>query len=129
MPAQTNAPEVIHYVEFDTAPSLRAQIVDRNGNGIPLVNASQVTIRIAPSRWDYDESPIYPIIDDASCVIDPDQVNFPGFVDWYPQPNDLTPAGPYRYTFRVTWVDGTQQTFPQHVQMSLVIRSRTGGNT
>lgn len=127
MPTQSDAPSTVFYVEGDTAPSLRAQLCDLNGDPIPLTSASSVTITIAPARWSYYFSPIAPIVDGASCVIDPDQVANPGYVDWYPDPGDLSPAGNYRYRFKVTWNDGTVQRFPQNETMTLVIRAETGG--
>lgn len=129
MPAQTTSPEVVFYVEGDTGPSLRARIIDANGDPISLASAASATIRIAPQRWSYYYSPVLPIVDDAACVIDPDQVTNTGYLDWFPDPGDLSPAGQYQYTFRITWGDGTVQTFPQDVTLPLVIRARVGGNT
>lgn len=127
MPTQSDSPNVQFYVEGDTAPSLRAQIVDADGVGISLVNASAVTINIAPSRWDYYLSPIDRIVTDAACVIDPDQVTNRGYLDWFPSPGDLTPPGEYQYRFKVTWSDGTVQRFPQNETLKLVIRAEVGG--
>lgn len=128
MPAQSNAPTTVFYVEGDTAPSLRAQLIDDEGNGVSLVSANGVAITIAPTRWSYYYSPVAPIVENAACVIDPDQSTYPGFVDWYPDIDDLSPSGDYEYRFAVTWSDNTVQTFPSNETLRLTIRARIGGN-
>lgn len=129
MPVQSSTPNTVFYVEGDTGPSLRAQITDDDGVGIDLTNASVITIRIAPQRWDYYFSPVTPIIDDDTCTADPDQTTYPGWLDWYPAAGELSPPGSYQYTFRVTWNDGTIQTYPQDQTLPLIIKPRVGGNT
>jgi len=129
MPAQTSAPSTVFYVEDDTGPSLRVQLVDSDNVGISLVNAASAAITIAPTRWSYYYSPVIPIVDDAAMVIDTDQTTYPGYVDWYPEAGDLSPAGNYQYRIKVTWNDGSVQTFPPNETLRLTIRSKVGGNT
>lgn len=128
MPAQTNAPSTVFYVEGDTAPDLEVQLVDADGAGIPLTDAASASITIAPDRWSYYWSPVVPIVLNGTCVINPDQVTYPGYVTWTPGVDELSPAGNYEYRIKVTWNDGSDQTFPPNETLRLTIRAKVGGN-
>jgi len=128
MPVQTSAVSTVFYVENDTGPSLRLQLTESDGTPIDLTTATGATITIAPMRWSYYWSPVNAIVDEAACQIDADQVNNRGYLDWFPQAGDLSPAGLYKYRIQVTWGDGTTQSYPPDTELMLVIRSKIGGN-
>lgn len=111
MPAQTKGASVPQYTEGDTAPSLRACLKDGKGDPIDLSGAGVViNIAFVMPRATYYTSPRNRIVENGPCIVDPDQVENMGFVDWWPQPGDLSPPGEYLYQFGVTYQDGTYQT-------------------
>ncbi|GAG28350.1 unnamed protein product, partial [marine sediment metagenome] len=107
MPAQSTASKTEYYVDHSTAPALRKQLLDIDGEPIDLTG-STVTISIAFSmpRETYWTSPRRRIVDAAPCVPDPDQVANMGYVEWTPggegSDSDLTPPGSFLLTFEIT---------------------------
>ena len=135
MPAQTTSAGTVYYVEFDTAPLLRACLKDGNGDAIDL-SGSTVTISVAFAmpRGTYYTSPRRQIITRSPCVIDADQseTGNRGFVSWTPEnrPEDiLTPPGEFLYIFEVTYGDGRRQTIPANTYMTMIIKSPVGGRS
>ena len=136
MPAQTSSAGTVYYVEFDTAPPLRACLKDGQGEAIDL-SGSTVTISVAFSmpRGTYYTSPRAQIITRSPVDVDPDQVNNKGFVSWTPEPQDspnegiLSPPGEFLYTFEVTYQDGGKQTIPANTYQTMIIKSPVGGRS
>ena len=136
MPAQTSSAGTVYYVEFDTAPPLRACLKDGDGDPIDLTGAG-VTISVAFSmpRGTYYTSPRKQIIIRSEVDVDPDQVNNKGFVSWTPEPQGsseegiLSPPGEFLYTFEVTYQDGGVQTIPANTYQTMIIRTPVGGRS
>lgn len=134
MPAQTTSASTVYYVEFDTAPPLRACLKDGEGDPIDLTGAS-VTISVAFTmpRGTYYTSPRDQIVKRSPCVVDPDQVANKGFVSWTPgaqgEDDTLSPPGEFLYTFEVTYQDGGKQTLPANTYMTLIIKTPVGGRS
>ena len=139
MPAQTSSAGTVYYVEFDTAPPLRACLKDGDGEPINLSGAS-VTISVAFSmpRGTYYTSPRRQIITRSPVdIIDPTQTDpdLIGFVSWTPEPQDsenegvLSPPGEFLYTFEVTYQDGGKQTIPANTYQTMIIKSPVGGRS
>ncbi len=136
MPAQTTGADTVYYVEFDTAPPLRACLKDGQGDPIDLTG-SEVTISIAFAmpRGSYYTSPRDQIVKRGAVVVDPDQVNNKGFVTWTPEPQDsslegiLSPPGEFLYTFEVIYQDGGKQTLPANTYQTLIIKTPVGGRS
>ena len=127
MPVQQIAARTVFYGEGDTAPDLVVVLEDRDGNAIDLTGAN-VVINIAYSSYSYYYSPKGLIVENAPCVLDN---NNPGQVTWTPGPDDLTPAGSFSYTFRVTFNPHSEprvQTFPPDTYYPLSIKRQVGGN-
>ncbi len=131
MPAQSPAVAQAFYAEGDTAPNLRRQLLD--GSGVPInlgvaPNVATVTITIAHASYDYYYSPMTKIVTDGPCIVedqsDPDLV---GYIQWQPQPGDLTPPGNMQFRFKITYADGTVQHIPPHTYETLVITTPVGG--
>ena len=126
MPVQQTAARTVFYGEGDTAPNLVVILEDNDGNPIDLAGA-EVFINIAYSSYSYYYSPRTLIVIDGVCVLDN---KVPGQVSWTPQPGDLTPAGLFEYTFRVTFNPGSDpqtQTFPPNTYYPLSIQRQVGG--
>ena len=136
MPAQTNSASTVYYVEFDTAPPLRACLKDGEGDAIDL-SGSTVTISVAFAmpRGTYYTSPRKQIIIRSEVDVDPDQVNNKGFVSWTPEPQGslnegiLSPPGEFLYTFEVTYQDGGKQTIPANTYQTMIIKTPVGGRS
>ena len=127
MPAQTTPAKTQYYVEGDTAPPLRACLKDGEDNPIDLTGAT-VTISIAYSRETYYYNPTKRIVDESPCVIE-NQVTQKGWIRWNPGVGELSPPGEFRYTFQITYQDGSVQTVPPNTWMPLIIRTPVGGQT
>lgn len=138
MPAQTKgatAPTVF-YVEFDTAPAMVSDLVDEEtGEPIDLTEVgTTVVINVAWSspHGSYYTSPRDRIISQQPCVIDPDQVTYPGRVRYTPgetkDVDAMSPPGQFNYQHEVTYgVTGGTQTVPANTYQPLVVRSKVGG--
>ncbi len=134
MPAQVARAGTVYRVEFDTAPNIRKQLTDIDDNPIDLTGATVViSIAFSMPRGTYYTSPRDQIVKRSPCVIDTDQVNNMGFVDWTPgaQGDDdaLTPPGEFLYTFEITHADSTIQTVPQNTYFTLIIKTPVGGRS
>ncbi len=136
MPAQTTGADTVYYVEFDTAPPLRACLKDGQGDPIDLTGSTvTITIAFAMPRGTYYTSPRDQIIVRSEVDVDPDQVNNKGFVSWTPEPQDsteegvLTPPGEFLYTFEVTYQDGGKQTIPANTYQTMIIKTPVGGRS
>ena len=117
MPSQTSAAPTVYYVEFDTAPPLRACLKDGQGDPIDLTGAEvTITVAFTMPRQDYYTSPRDQIVVRSPVTVDPDQVANKGYVSWTPgaqgEDDALTPPGDFLYNFEVTYQDGTKQTIP-----------------
>ena len=138
MPAQTKgatAPTVF-YVEFDTAPAMVSDLVDEEtGEPIDLTEVgTTVVINVAWSspHGSYYTSPRDRIISQQPCVIDPNQVTYPGRVRYTPgetkDVDAMSPPGQFNYQHEVTYgVTGGTQTVPANTYQPLVVRSKVGG--
>ena len=126
MPAQTTSLGLVEYAMFDTAPPLRAQLVDGDGEEIDLSTAT-VIINVSPTNSTYGTSDPTRLVDGAACVVDPDQVNNKGFVSWTPSPTALDRFGSYSYNFEVTYADDTRQTVSPKAENVLIVRFPLGG--
>jgi hypothetical protein len=132
VPAQIQIAQRVTYVQEDTTLRWRRCLKDGAGNPIDLTG-STVVIAIAWSmpHGSYYYSPRDRIVDDDPCVVDPDQINNTGFVEWFPgQPDSdtaLTPPGSFLYTFEITYQSGETQIIPENTYMPLIIRGRVGG--
>ena len=133
-PAQTSAAGTVYYVEFDTAPPLRACLKDGNDDPIDLSGAAvTITVAFTMPRGTYYTSPRDQIVVRSPVTVDPDQVNNKGFVSWTPgaQGTDdaLTPPGDFLYNFEVTYQDGTKQTIPPISYQTMHIQTPVGGRS
>ena len=130
MPAQVvgATSKTAFYVEGDTAPALRRQLLDGNQDPINLDDAESVVINIAWSnpKGSYYRSPRNWIVLDGPCIVE-DQNDSEGWVRWNPAEGDLTPPGSFAYQFAITWNNGTYQTVSSVTYEPMVIRSRVGG--
>ena len=136
MPAQTSGADTVYYVEFDTAPPLRACLKDGQGDPIDLTGSTvTITVAFAMPRGTYYTSPRDQIIVRSEVDVDPDQINNKGFVSWTPEPQDsteegiLSPPGEFLYTFEVTYQDGGVQTIPANTYQTLIIKTPVGGRS
>ena len=136
MPAQTTGADTVYYVEFDTAPPLRACLKDGQGDPIDLTGSTvTITVAFAMPRGTYYTSPRDQIIVRSEVDVDPDQINNKGFVSWTPEPQDsteegiLSPPGEFLYTFEVTYQDGGVQTIPANTYQTLIIKTPVGGRS
>jgi len=134
MPAQTSGSPTVYYVEFDTAPPLRACLKDGNDEPIDLTGAGvTITVAFTMPRQTYYTSPRKQIVVRSPCDVDPDQVNNKGFISWTPgaQGDDdaLTPPGDFLYNFEVTYQDGTRQTIPPISYQTMHIQTPVGGRS
>ncbi len=136
MPAQTTGADTVYYVEFDTAPPLRACLKDGQGDPIDLTGSTvTITVAFAMPRGTYYTSPRAQIITRAEVVVDSDQVANKGFVSWTPEPQDsvnegiLSPPGEFLYTFEVIYQDGGKQTIPANTYQTMIIKSPVGGRS
>jgi len=114
------------YVEGDTAPALRRQLLDGLEEPINLSDADKVEISIAwrNPHGSYYTSPTNRIVSEALCIVESGE---DGWVRWNPEEGDLTPPGTFNYTFEVFWTDGSHQTVSSVTYEPLVIRSKVGG--
>ena len=136
MPAQANTSGAVYYVEFDTAPPLRACLKDGQGDAIDLTGAGvTITIAFAMPRGSYYTSPRDQIVIRSEVDGDADQVANKGFVSWTPEPQGsneegiLTPPGQFLYVFEITYQDGTRQTIPANTYQTMIITSPVGGRS
>ena len=134
MPAQTANASTVYYVEFDTAPPLRACLKDGAGDPIDLTGAGvTISIAFAMPRGTYYTSPRDQIVKRSVVTVDADQVANTGFVSWTPGAQDtddaLTPPGEFLYTFEVTYQDGTKQTLPANTYQTMIIKTPVGGRS
>ena len=136
MPAQTSGADTVYYVEFDTAPPLRACLKDGQGDPIDLTGSTvTITVAFAMPRGTYYTSPRDQIIVRSEVDVDPDQINNKGFVSWTPEPQDsteegiLSPPGEFLYTFEVIYQDGSKQTIPANTYQTLIIKTPVGGRS
>ena len=136
MPAQTTGADTVYYVEFDTAPPLRACLKDGQGDPIDLTGSTvTITVAFAMPRGTYYTSPRDQIIVRSEVDVDPDQVANKGFVSWTPEPQGssdegiLSPPGEFLYTFEVTYQDGGKQTIPANTYQTLIIKTPVGGRS
>jgi hypothetical protein len=138
MPAQTvgATARTVFYVEFDTAPAMVTDLVDEET--LEPINLTEpgttVVINVAWSspHGSYYASPRDRIINDQDCVIDPDQVTFPGRVRFTPGTefgvDAMSPPGQFNYQHEVTYgTSGGTQTVPANTYQPLVVRSAVGG--
>jgi len=136
MPAQGTSTGTVYYVEYDTAPPLRACLKDGSDEPIDLSGAEvTITVAFTMPRQDYYTSPRKQIIVRSPCVVDPDQVNNKGFISWHPEPQGsvnegiLSPPGDFLYNFEVTYQDGTRQTVPPISYQTMHIQTPVGGRS
>ena len=136
MPAQTTGADTVYYVEFDTAPPLRACLKDGSGDPIDLTGSTvTITVAFAMPRGSYYTSPRDQIIERSEVDVDPDQVENKGFVSWTPEPQGsseegiLSPPGEFLYTFEVVYQDGGKQTIPANTYQTLIIKTPVGGRS
>ena len=136
MPAQTTGADTVYYVEFDTAPPLRACLKDGQGDPIDLTGSTvTITVAFAMPRGTYYTSPRDQIIVRSEVDVDPDQVANKGFVSWTPEPQGssdegiLSPPGEFLYTFEVVYQDGGKQTIPANTYQTLIIKTPVGGRS
>jgi len=134
MPAQTKSTGTVYYVEFDTAPPLRACLKDGSDDPIDLSGAEvTITVAFTMPRQTYYTSPRDQIVVRSPCVVDPDQVNNKGFISWTPgaqgEDDALTPPGDFLYNFEVTYQDGTRQTIPPISYQTMHIQTPVGGRS
>ena len=136
MPAQTSGADTVYYVEFDTAPPLRACLKDGQGDPIDLTGSTvTITVAFAMPRGTYYTSPRDQIIVRSEVDVDPDQINNKGFVSWTPEPQDsteegiLSPPGEFLYTFEVIYQDGGKQTIPANTYQTMIIKTPVGGRS
>ena len=136
MPAQTTGADTVYYVEFDTAPPLRACLKDGQGDPIDLTGSTvTITVAFAMPRGTYYTSPRDQIIVRSEVDVDPDQINNKGFVSWTPEPQGssdegiLSPPGEFLYTFEVIYQDGSKQTIPANTYQTLIIKTPVGGRS
>lgn len=136
MPAQTSGADTVYYVEFDTAPPLRACLKDGQGDPIDLTGSTvTITVAFAMPRGTYYTSPRDQIIVRSEVDVDPDQVANKGFVSWTPEPQGssdegiLSPPGEFLYTFEVVYQDGGKQTIPANTYQTLIIKTPVGGRS
>ena len=132
MPAQNPGAtsQTAHYVEGDTAPPLRRQLLNGDGSPMELVLATGVTISIAWGIYhgSYYVSPRDRIVSESPCIIETvAMAGEDGWVRWSPGLGDLSPPGVFHYTFEVTWQDGTTQTVAPNTYEPMKIASRVGG--
>jgi hypothetical protein len=138
MPAQTvgATARTVFYVEFDTAPAMVTDLVDEETEEpIDLTEpGTEVVINVAWSspHGSYYISPRDRIISQQACVIDPDQVTFPGRVRYTPGSTQfvdaMSPPGQFNYQHEVTYgTSGGTQTVPANTYQPLVVRSKVGG--
>lgn len=139
MPAQTQGAtaRTVFYIDKDTAPAMVTDLVDEETQEpIDLTDpATTVVVNIAWSapHGSYYTSPRDRIVDQAPCVIDPDQVTFPGRVRFFPGKtkdfDQLSPPGQYWYQHEVDFLGDTErvQTVPANTYQPLVIRAKVGG--
>lgn len=125
MPAQTAAPKTVYYEALDTSPNLEVCISD--GTGPIALTGATVTIDIAYAKYSYYYSPTKKIVEDGACVVNPDQVNFTGWVSWTPQTDDLQPPGNFLYRFRIEYPSGQVGHFPKNTYMPMIITTPIGG--
>ncbi len=134
MPVQTSSIKTEFYVEYSTAPNLRKQLTDIDGEPIDLTG-STVTISIAFTmpRGTYYTSPRDQIVKRSPCVVDPDQVANMGYVDWTPgaQGDDdaLSPPGEFLMTFEIIDSGGGVRTVPTNTYFTLIIKTPVGGRS
>ena len=136
MPAQTSGADTVFYVEFDTAPPLRACLKDGQGDPIDLTGSTvTITVAFAMPRGTYYTSPRDQIIVRSEVDVDPDQVANKGFVSWTPEPQGsseegiLSPPGEFLYTFEVVYQDGGKQTIPANTYQTMIIKTPVGGRS
>ena len=134
MPSQTSAAPTVYYVEFDTAPPLRACLKDGQGDPIDLTGAEvTITVAFTMPRQDYYTSPRDQIVVRSAVTVDPDQVANKGYVSWTPgaqgEDDALTPPGDFLYNFEVTYQDGTKQTIPPISYQTMHIQTPVGGRS
>jgi hypothetical protein len=134
MPSQTSAAPTVYYVEFDTAPPLRACLKDGENKPIDLTGATvTITVAFTMPRQDYYTSPRDQIVVRSPVTVDPDQVANKGYVSWTPgaQGDDdaLTPPGDFLYNFEVIYQDGTKQTIPPISYQTMHIQTPVGGRS
>ena len=134
MPSQTSAAPTVYYVEFDTAPPLRACLKDGQGEPIDLTGAEvTITVAFTMPRQDYYTSPRDQIVVRSPVTVDPDQVANKGYVSWTPgaqgEDDALTPPGDFLYNFEVTYQDGTKQTIPPISYQTMHIQTPVGGRS
>jgi len=133
-PAQTTKGGAVYYIEFDTAPKLEQCLLDGEGNPVDLTDATvTISIAFAMPRGSYYTSPRDHIAVYSPCVVNPDQVNYRGWVSWTPGDPDsdsaLTPPGDFLYQYTVTYDDGGVQSFPPNTYLPLVIKTKVGGRS
>ena len=94
MPAQSSSAGTVYYVEFDTAPPLRACLKDGQGDPIELTGADvTISIAFAMPRGTFYTSPRDQIVVRSPVDVDPDQVANKGFVSWTPEPQGSVDEG------------------------------------
>ena len=126
MPAQTTALGLVEYALYDTAPPLRAQLVDGDGDPIDLTSAT-VVINISPTNSSFGTSDPTRLVSGSPCVVDPDQSLNRGYVSWIPSPESLSRWGSFSYNFEVTFSDDTRQTISPKAENVIIIRFPIGG--
>ncbi len=77
--------------------------------------------------YDYYYAPQNRIINASPCVVDPDQTNNKGHITWTPSVGDFFLAGTFRFTFEVTYGDGTVQTIAPNSTNTMIVRAPVGG--
>jgi hypothetical protein len=133
MPAQTTQGGTQYYVEYDTAPPLKACLKDGDDKPIDLTGSS-VTISVAFTmpRGTYYDSPRDQIVLKSPCQV-LDQNTQQGWVSWTPGAKGtdfaLSPPGEFLYTFQITYPDDTIQTVPANTYQTLIIRTPVGGRS
>ncbi len=127
MPTQTIGADTPEWAVGDTAPPLRVLLKDGAGEPLDGLDGATVVVNVAHSSYDYYYAPQNRIIDGSACVVDPDQVGNKGYITWTPSSDDLFLAGTFRFTFEVTFGDGSRQTIAPNATNTLIVRAPVGG--
>ena len=99
----------------DTQPAMKVRLKDSAGNPVSLTGA---TVRVAIQHY---SQPDIKFLRDAYIQ---DAITGEVWLVWQPEETQVT--GLYRVEFRVTYQDGTQETFPNSGYLLVNILERIG---
>ena len=125
MPAQvTAATTLVERNQYDTAPPIRAVVLDDDGDPIDVVALGiVVTIDIARASGSHHWSPIGRIVENRMMA----STAVTGEVIYSPVGDDLAAPGEYHWKVNVIYPDGTKQTLPSGPPLALKVHARVGG--